>query len=394
MVTLVKKKEIVQRAVDWDRPPRVPYAGSLRSDVFPVMPTLPKAFQPTDFPPHVDGGSHFYKAPWFRLVMYRWRRSARKQAGYPRKWWHAKHRAVDEWGVPWQGTGTKSGDETMGHPMHDGPIRTWDDLDAYEIPDAADPSRYHFARSFIAKTMAKRLYAMATCGSDFFFTRCNMLRGFNQFMVDLGRAPKQVTRLLRTVLPFYLTTIEQVHAANPHLDCFAAADDWGSQHSAFVSPRLFRKFFYAPYKQMIDLVHDLGMKFFLHSCGNVEALLPIFKELGVDMLEFDSPRMTGLANYARYARDRDIFFWVCVDIQQVWPFATPAEVEAEVKRMLQALGPEDGGVGGYEYFNAHKVLHVPRANVKAMRSAFREWGTYGPDGKLPWLAGEVNAPPE
>ncbi|MHA1732579.1 MAG: uroporphyrinogen decarboxylase family protein [Promethearchaeota archaeon] len=386
----MNKKEVVQRAVAWERPPRIPYAGSLKSDVFPVMPTLPKTFQPTTHAPHVDGGSYMYKQFWYRLVMYRWKRSARKDAGYARRFWHESHRTVDEWGVYWQGAGTKTArDQTMGHPLQEGaPIGEWDDLDEYQIPDAADPMRYRFARSAISRYFKDKLYTMGTCGSDFFFTRCTMLRGFNQFLVDLGRSPKQVERLLATVLPYYLTTIEKLHENCPWLDCFSAADDWGSQHSAFISPRMFRRFFHEPYKQIVDLVHDLGMKFFLHSCGNIEALMPQFRDLGIDMMEFDSPRMTGLEVFREYAQNQEIFVWGCVDIQTVWPFASPAEVEEEVKAMIGALGPRDGGFGAYEYFNARKVLRVPAENVRAMREAAAKWGKYGPDGTISWLSGE------
>ncbi|GAB4308965.1 MAG: hypothetical protein Kow0069_07650 [Promethearchaeota archaeon] len=385
----MRRKEVVKRAVHFRRPPRVPYAGSLNTDVFPVMPLLPESFQPTDLPPHVDGGSHAYKQWWYRRLMYRWDEAARKQAGAPKRWWHHKHASVDEWGVVWQGAGTKDAeDHTMGHPRL-GPLQGedgWDRLDdfAQAVPDATDPSRYRFARSRKARLFSRRWYCTGTCGSDFFFTRLHMLRGFNQFLVDLRRRPKQVRRLVDLVLPFYLDTIRCLHEAAPWLDCFSAADDWGSQHGAFVSPELFREFFYEPYRRIIGLVHDLGMDFFLHSCGDVSALLPLFVELGVDQVEFDSPHMTGLETCAPYAERQELFFWCCVDIQKVWPFATPAEVEGEVKRMIDTLGSRDGGFGAYEYFGASKVLRVPPANVRAMRRAAKKWGRYRDDGRLAW----------
>ncbi len=59
-------------------------------------------------------------------------------------------------------------------------------------------------------------------------------------------------------------------------------DDWGSQRSPFFSPSTVREMI-APYiKRVCDSAHKYGMIIDFHSCGHIEALVPIMIDCGVD----------------------------------------------------------------------------------------------------------------
>jgi uroporphyrinogen decarboxylase len=62
-----------------------------------------------------------------------------------------------------------------------------------------------------------------------------------------------------------------------------------------------------------------------------------------------------------------------VETQTVLPFGTPAEVQANVRRNLEALAPG----GGYVFNTIHNIqADVPPANVLAMWDALQEFGVY------------------
>lgn len=99
-----------------------------------------------------------------------------------------------------------------------------------------------------------------------------------------------------------------------NLDGVFAFDDLGTQASTFFSPDLFDEFF-APYdKRVIDKAHFLGMHFWLHSCGNIEKLIPKLIDVGVDVLH---PIQKYTMQKKKIAEQfgADICIWAGFDVQ-------------------------------------------------------------------------------
>jgi len=381
----MNSKERVSRAFHFDKPDKVPISCiSLQSDFFAAIQFEPRSWQPTKYPPHVTGGDTTLANPVIRWVAYSWKKQYRKMAGYPKRWWEIPHKSIDEWGVIWQSSGTKSNDKTLGHPI-EGPLKNnWDGLDDYKIPDANDETRYRFIKSGIWKLLGKKKYTLGSMGVDGIFHRCCHLRGFSNFLIDLARNPKQVYKLFDKILPFYLIQTERYKEFYPTLDSIIVADDMGTQKSPFVSPRTFNKFVAPAYKQLIDLTHDLGMDFILHSCGEIYDLIQPFIDIGVDVFEFDSPHMTGVENFKHFAEERKAAFWLSSNIQTTYTQGTPEEVEQEVKNYIKDVGNNKGGLAIYEYPQNFSI-ETPKENIKAQREAVKKWGNYNNNGVVEWL---------
>ena len=382
----MNSKERVKRAIHFDRPDRVPISCvSLQTDFFPVLQFEPRSWQPKHCPPHVTGGDPTLANPAVRWFAYRWKRKWRKKAGYPWRWWKKPGKRIDEWGVVWQSSGMGSGDLTLGHPVK-GPLEEgYEALDDYEIPDASDESRYRLIDLWIWKRLGKKRYTLGSMGVDGIFHRCCHLRGFNNFLMDLAREPKKASELIDTILPFYLIQAQKFKEHYPSLDSIVVADDLGTQKSPFVSPRMFNTFLAPAYKRLIDFTHDAGMDFILHSCGQILELIPSLIDIGVDVLEFDSPNMTGVENFKHFAEERKMAFWCCSNIQTTYVNGTSQEVEEEVKYYIKELGNNEGGLAIYEY-PQNFALGTPKENIKAQRKAVKKWGNYNEEGVIDWLA--------
>ncbi|MHA1292727.1 MAG: uroporphyrinogen decarboxylase family protein [Promethearchaeota archaeon] len=382
----MNSKERVKKAFHFNKPDRVPISCvSLDSDFFPIFQFEPRSWQPTRYPPHVMGGDITLANPMVRWVAYSWKKKKRKLTGYPRKWWEIPHKSIDEWGVIWQSSGTKSDDKTLGHPIK-GPLEeSWDGLDDYQIPDAREETRYRFVKSGLWHFLGKKKYTLGTMGVDGIFHRCCHIRGFRNFLIDMARNPKQSHALFDKILPFYLIQIEKYKEYYPMLDSIVIADDLGTQKSPFISPRMFKKFVSPRYKQIIDLTHELGMDFILHSCGEIYDLILPLIEIGVDVLEFDSPFMTGVENFKHFAEEKKIAFWLSSNIQTTYTQGTPEEVMEEVKYHIKEVGNNEGGLAIYEYPQNFSI-ETPKANIKAQRKAAKKWGKYNDNGVIEWLA--------
>ena len=94
-------------------------------------------------------------------------------------------------------------------------------------------------------------------------------------LMDFYLEPEAVHAVFRKLTDFYKRMITRAHESL-HLDGIFTSDDLGTQQGTFFSPEIFDEFFAPYYQEVIDHVHSLGMHFWLHTCGNVEKLLPRF----------------------------------------------------------------------------------------------------------------------
>jgi uroporphyrinogen decarboxylase len=161
------------------------------------------------------------------------------------------------------------------------------------------------------------------------------------------------------------------------VDVITHADDFGSQASQIISPRMFRKQIKPRWQLVFDCIKALAPNAyrFFHSCGNVRPLIPDFIELGVQILNPVHVRAAGMEPVALKRDFGDVLtFWGGgVDTQDVLPYGTPQQVKDDVRQNIEALAPG----GGYVFNTVHNIqADVPLENVLAMYEALREFGSY------------------
>ncbi len=188
----MERRERVKRAFHFERPDRIPFLGlTFKSDFFPIEAHEPISWQPTNYPPHVDGGAQRIGNAAFRRDVYDWKPEIRERLNSPEKWWENPHDSIDEFKVIWHSSGTKSDDKTMGHPIKgpfqdDGSGEGWEAFANFEFPDAFNPNRYEEVKSGKWKSMAEDRYLFGSTGSGGLFNECSQMRGFNNFLFDLA----------------------------------------------------------------------------------------------------------------------------------------------------------------------------------------------------------------
>jgi len=213
---------------------------------------------------------------------------------------------------------------------------------------------------------------MASGGS--IFQHITYVRGMQELLLDMAGEPHIAEYLFNKFSDFYFDYYSRMfEEAGDLIDVFALADDFGTQQSTLISMRMFNKQVARHLQRMIDLAHSYGMKFLLHTCGNVKTWIPRFAELGVDILDPIQPEcMDPVVVKQEYG---DI---IClrggISVQQTMVKGTPDEVRKEVERVVR--GCMEGG--GYILSPGHPVLQddVPTENIIAMYEAGHEFGRY------------------
>lgn len=192
-----------------------------------------------------------------------------------------------------------------------------------------------------------------------------LVRGWEEMFLDMTERPEWVHFLGRKFTDFYLEDYTRAaEITNGRIDLYLVISDLGTQYGPLISTSMFRQFI-APYlKEMVDRIHHLGGRAMFHSCGMVRAFIPDLIQLGVDVLDPIQP--TG-PEMAPEGLKRDFGGQLCfhggMDMQQLLPYGTPAQVETEARRYGEVLGTG----GGYILGPAHLFQpDVPPENILAV----------------------------
>ena len=242
----------------------------------------------------------------------------------------------DEWGCKWC-TPTLVG-EVVENPLTD-----WDMLKDLKTPDYFTKKNFSILK--ISKLLSGSKFLVGYL-PDMFFHRAFFLRGYQNLMCDFIEERENTERLLDIITDHTASLIEKYaeYKVNGVLMC----DDFGLQNALMLSPAMFRDFFKPRYKNLIDITHQKGMKFILHSCGYIIDIIDDFIEIGLDCLQLDQLDNMGMDILIERFGGK-ICFFNCVDIQSVMPRNDHKEIYDYGRRMVKGFSSARGGFIGKVY---------------------------------------------
>ena len=281
---------------------------------------------------------------------------------------------VDEWNI----THRRPKPDGLYYSMVRSPLAgaavTVDEIRAHHWPDTGDPQRIAGMREQALAHRAQGKAVMIKGVLAGLFEMGQRLRGMENLLMDMASndalAGAIFDRMVELKLAFWEMALPKLADV---IDVISEADDYGTQTSQLISPRMFRQQIKPRLKTLFSRIRQLApnAKLFFHSCGNVRPLLPDFIELGVDILNPIHITATGMAP-AELKRDfgQAIVFWGGgIDTQGVLPYGTPQQVRDDVRRNIDALAPG----GGFVFSPVHNIqADVPPQNMIAMWEELRQ----------------------
>ena len=331
----MERKEIVRRAIEFETPPRLPFfLGAAWGD---QLAAVIKGF-PND-------------------VCDCWEMD-RQESG-----WFFDNPTMDDWGCQWRRTEVKNMGQVVGHPLAD-----WSRLSGYRLPDPRKP--FYFARIEDGIRDAGDRYVVLT--SHFaLFERLHMLHGFAATLEDFYLQPGKVHQLLDMILEFRVAHLDEAaRRFGDRVHGIFLTDDWGTQKNTFVSPGLFEKFFAERYRTLFDAIHGHGWHVILHSCGRINGFLPLFIEVGVDVLNMQQPRAYGIRELGDAFAGK-VCFLTTVDIQATLPRGDPQAIRAEARELVESWSTPEGGPIVFNYGDSEGIGAIDET-AETMFRAFYE----------------------
>ncbi len=299
-------REIVRRTLDFEGPERVA-----------------RSFADEDFA-HCHHNAQTYATEWRQVGSSRW-----------------EH--VDAWGNTWARV-----DPTSKGEVAKGVLETLDDAERYELPRLDEPSAYAHI-----KEIRDEHPDMWLIGSlpGFAFNIARKLRRLDQYLLDILIDSERIHALHSRIDALLGGMIRSY--ADGGVDAVMFCEDWGSQSQLMIDPALWREEFFPRYAKLCGVAHGCGVRVFMHSCGQIEAIVPWLMEAGIDLLQFDQPELHGLDTLAAHHERGKITFWCPVDIQKTLQTRDEGRIRERAREMLDKLWRGRGGfVAGYYGDNA------------------------------------------
>lgn len=157
-----------------------------------------------------------------------------------------------------------------------------------------------------------------------------------------------------------------------HAESFAVCrfgDDLGFRSSTLISPDEIQRLILPQYKRVVDLVHEYGKPFLLHSCGKIyDVMDDLIDGVGIDAKHSNEDAIDTFDVWVdRYGDRIGNFGGVEMDVMTV---NTPAEVKGYVRNLLEKVS----GQGGIAIGTGNQISsYTEPASWVAMCETVREW---------------------
>lgn len=204
----------------------------------------------------------------------------------------------------------------------------------------------------------------------FMYLRLCDLRGFEEVMVDFHEEPPELQRLIDVVLAYNLRQarlrLEALRAKGEEGTILYFGDDLGMQKSLPMRPEKWRTYLKPCFEQIYRPFREAGYCVYMHTDGHILEIIPDLVECGVNVVN-PQVRANGLGELARVCKGK-----VCVNLdldRQMFPFCSPADIDAHVHEAVEVLGAPEGGL----WLSAEIGDDVPLANVEAIFAALERY---------------------
>ncbi len=239
-----------------------------------------------------------------------------------------------------------------------GTISSWADFERYPWPkvDEMDFFAFEYVNDHLPDGMG-----LMTCHGGGPFEHMSHIMSLEGLGLALYDAPDLVQAVADKVgglmAAFYrhLCDLDRVIA-------LFQGDDMGFRTSTLVSPEVLRTFVLPWHKRFAEMAHDRGVPYFLHSCGNVVAIMDdLIEDVGIDGKHSYEDAILAVQDFqARYGDRVAVLGGLDLNILGA---ATPDEVRQKTRFLIETCGER----GRYAIGSGNSIpSYVPVENYLAM----------------------------
>lgn len=242
--------------------------------------------------------------------------------------------------------------------MRRGAIADWADFESYPWPLVTPESlaRYEYLATHLPEGMG-----LIACHAGGMYEHLAAIFSYEGLCFALHDQPELVAavagRLGELMLKFYGQLVEL-----PGLIAVFPGDDMGFRSATLIPPDALRRYTLPWHTRLARLSHDHGLPYFLHSCGNLTAIMDdLIDDVGIDAKHsFENAIMPVQEFQSVYGRRIGILGGVDIDVLSR---SSPEGVRAEVRSIIDVCHPR----GRFAIGSGNSIpSYIPVENFLAM----------------------------
>ena len=242
--------------------------------------------------------------------------------------------------------------------QHHGTITSWEDFEKYPWPKLEDVD--FFPMEYVNAHMPEGM-GLISCHGGGPYEHLSAIFSYEQFCYALVDQPD----LVQAVIDRIGALMEGYYRMLLDLDRLIVVfpgDDMGFKTGTLISPQYLIKYTLPWHQRFAAMAHEKGKPYFLHSCGNLETIMPhLINEVGIDAKHSYEDAIIPVAEMQRRYGDRiAILGGIDVDILTR---GTPDEVRKYVRGVIDVCGPR----GRYAVGSGNSIpSYIPLENYMTM----------------------------
>ena len=341
--------DLVKRAIEFARPARLPLEIVDVPGVYNAYHTLDP--QTVELIP----GTEDFDALW--TCCYSWQHTVvgKMESGEPIK--------QDQFGTRlYTPTDLNSAYVLLSHPLADR-----SSLEGYRWPDPADADPLFDRLGQVIRTRYADRFVEGFIDAGMFLT-AGLLVGLEDYLYRVAAEPDFAVELYDRVEQYYRQLIPRYKRAGAHM--ITVIEDIGGTSSLVMNPAVWRRHFKPITLRFLRAVHEAGLYAGLAIDGHSGDVLDDVLEMDVDVFTVFDIHTTGLETIrAKLGGKRCVK--AAVDMQRTLAGGTPAAVERDAQRLVEAFHTPAGGLIA-QVVRWHRP-EFPRENVLASVRAFNRY---------------------
>jgi uroporphyrinogen decarboxylase len=241
---------------------------------------------------------------------------------------------------------------------HRGTITSWEDFETYPWPrlEETDFFPYEYVDRHLPDGMG-----FAACHAGGIYEHLSWIMSYEGLCLNLYDNPELVQAVSEKIgsllIGFYrhLLDLERMVAIFP-------GDDMGFKTGTLVSPETLRRFCLPWHKRISAMVHEKKLPYFLHSCGNLESIMPyLIEEVGIDgKHSFEDAILPVEEFQLRYGGEIAVLGGLDINVLSL---ASPEQVRGRTRHLMEVCGHR----GRYAVGSGNSIpSYIPVDNYLAM----------------------------
>jgi len=242
--------------------------------------------------------------------------------------------------------------------QHTGAIASWEDFERYQWPKVEEFDFFPF--EYVSSHLPEGM-GMITCHGGGLYEHLSWIMSYEGLCMALYDAPdlvRAVADRIGGLLTGFYTHLLQLDG----VIAIFQGDDMGFKTGTLLAPDMLRKYCLPWQKKFAAMTHASGRPYFLHSCGNLAAIMEdLIEDVRIDGKHSYENGIMPVQEFQKKYGDR-IAVLGGLDIN-ILTRSTPAEVRKEIGKLMDDCGPR----GRYAVGSGNSVpSYIPVENYLAM----------------------------